>query len=122
MFFCSTNQSLKNPRIDQHQQTANHPEHNSAHCHWLQTNNTYTDMTKPVSVQWAWIHLKLDFTQLKQLTQHKHTVCMTLNAHKNLPRNIKTKFLHKNYHSIAILLDPDVPDEECRNHKHTHTY
>ena len=75
------------------------------------------DKTKVLSMD---IHLKFHATQLKQLTQ-THPL-HDLNAHSDLPRNMKAIIFHNNQHTNIIISEPDTTPEEGReNLKHIYT-
>ena len=85
-------------------------KHNTQHLH---------DETKVLPMD---THLKLQATQLKQLTQTQTDPLYDLNAYLNPPRNIKAIIFHNNEHTNIIISKPDITPEECReNLKHIHT-
>ena len=66
------------------------------------------------------IHLKLDTTQLKQLTQTQTHPLHDFNAYLNLHRNMKAT-IFKNNEQTNIISDPNTTPEKCReNLKHIH--
>ena len=92
-----------------HQETAKHSEH-------IFTQNTNTQQVHDkTNVLSSSNHLKFHATQLKQLTQTQTHTSHDLNAHLDLPRNIKSTIFHNNEHINIIISDPYTTNERERD-------
>ena len=76
-------------------------------------------MMKPVSPMG--IHLKLNATQFKQLTQTQKHPLYHLYAHPKTTQKHESHNLHNNDYTIIIISDPDITPEECKKNSWTFT-